>query len=68
MAQHYCYSKHPSNSRNDLIDLIKEATAMFTPKGYYTSNGYVGFLPDGTRMMFATYNEYVDYLEDDVAA
>jgi hypothetical protein len=46
----------------------KEAMTMFTPKGYYTSNGYVGFLPDGTRMMFATYNEYVDYLEEDVAA
>ena len=46
----------------------KEAMTMFTPKGYYTSNGYVGFLPDGTRMMFATYNEYVDYWEEDVAA
>lgn len=41
---------------------------MFIQKGYYTNNGYVGFLPDGTRMMFATYNEYVDYLEEDVAA
>jgi len=28
----------------------------------------MGFLPDGTRMMFATYNEYVDYLEEDLAA
>ena len=65
MAQHHGHGKHSSDSRNDLI---KEATTMFTPKGYYTNNGYVGFLPDGTRMMFATYNEYVDYLEEDVAA
>ena len=41
---------------------------MFKPRGYYTSNGFLGFLPDGTRMMFPTYSEYVDYLEEDVAA
>jgi hypothetical protein len=41
---------------------------MFKPRGYYTSNGFLGFLPDGTRMMFPTYAEYVDYLEEDVAA
>lgn len=41
---------------------------MFRPRGFYTSNGYVGFLPDGSKMVFATYGEYVDYLEDDAAA
>ena len=25
---------------------------MFIPKGYYTSQGYTGFLPDGSRMAF----------------
>ena len=41
---------------------------MFTPKGYYTGSDYVGFLPDGSRMVFPTRAEYVDYLEEDVAA
>ena len=41
---------------------------MFKPRGYYTSNGFLGFLPAGTRMMFPTYAEYVDYLAEDVAA
>lgn len=41
---------------------------MFTPKGFYTGNGFVGFLPDGTRMVFPTYDEYVDYLEETIAA
>ena len=35
---------------------------MFTPRGFYTSNGYVGVLPDGSRIMFATYDEYLDYM------
>ena len=41
---------------------------MFVPRGFYTSTGYVGFLPDGSRIMFATYDEYVDYLHEAVAA
>lgn len=41
---------------------------MFNPKGYYTGNGYMGFLPDGTRIMFATYEEYMEYLREDIAA
>ena len=35
---------------------------MFRPKGYNTSNGYVGFLPDGSRMSFLTQDEYVEYV------
>ena len=37
---------------------------MFIPKGYYTSQGYTGFLPDGSRMAFPTHNEYLYYVED----
>lgn len=65
MAQHY---RNTECSSDFLYDLTKEAMIMFTAKGYYTSNGFVGFLPDGSRMMFATYNEYVEYLNEDVAA
>lgn len=42
----------------------KEAVNMFTPKGYYTSQGYTGFLPDGSRMFFPTQDEYLDYVEE----
>ena len=41
---------------------------MFRPRGFYTSSGYVGFLPDGTRIVFATYDEYVDYIREATAA
>lgn len=37
---------------------------MFTPKGYYTSDGYVGFLPDGSRLYFPTSDEYLEYIEE----
>ena len=37
---------------------------MFTPKGFYTGNAYVGFLPDGTRMDFPTFDEYADFIRD----
>lgn len=37
---------------------------MFTPKGYYTANGYTGLLPDGGRMFFPTAQEYLDYIEE----
>ena len=49
-------------------DHRKERIEMFVPKGYYTDNGYMGFMPDGSRIMFATYDEYVDYLDEDAAA
>ena len=35
---------------------------VFKPKGYYTSQGYTGFLPDGRRMSFPTMEEYYDYI------
>lgn len=35
---------------------------MFHLKGFYTASGYVGFLPDGSRMIFATPDEYSDYV------
>ncbi len=41
---------------------------MFTPRGFYTSNGYVGVLPDGSRIMFATYDEYLDYISEMLVA
>ena len=37
---------------------------MFTPKGFFTPDGYVGFLPDGTKLRFPTYDEYVEYVEE----
>ena len=37
---------------------------MFNPKGYYTSQGYTGFLPDGGRMAFPTQDEYLDFLRE----
>ena len=42
----------------------KEVEIMFTPKGYYTQNGYTGFLPDGGRISFPTMGEYVDFLRE----
>ena len=41
---------------------------MFIPKGYFTGGGYIGFLPDGRKLYFPTYDEYMDYLEEDDAA
>jgi hypothetical protein len=41
---------------------------MFKPKGYFTDGGYIGFLPDGRKLYFPTYDEYMDYLEEDDAA
>ena len=35
---------------------------MFHPKGYYTSQGYTGFLPGGGRMAFPTQDEYLELL------
>ncbi|MBQ9632966.1 MAG: hypothetical protein IJV04_08670 [Lachnospiraceae bacterium] len=41
-----------------------EATLQFQPKGYYTGNGYIGFLPDGSRMRFRTQGEYDEYIRE----
>lgn len=32
------------------------------PKGYYVSNGYMGYV-NGKYMLFATEEEYLDYLK-----
>ena len=40
----------------------------FHPKGYFTNGGYVGFLPDGRRLSFPTYDEYLEFLTDEEAA
>ena len=37
---------------------------MFTPRGFFTSDGYVGFLPDGSRMIFPTSEEYAEYVRE----
>ena len=37
---------------------------MFTPKGYYTSQGYMGYLPDGRKAFFPTMEEYMEYVEE----
>ena len=48
-------------------DQDKEASSMFIPKGYFTSDGYIGFLPDGGRLYFPTYDEYIEYIEEAAA-
>ena len=40
----------------------------FRPKGYFTNDGYVGFLPDGRRLSFPTYAEYLEFVADEDAA
>jgi len=37
---------------------------MFTPKGYYTADGYVGYLPDGSKLYFPTSDEYIEYVRE----
>lgn len=34
-----------------------------TMKGYNTDNGYMGYV-EGTYMLFASENDYKDYMED----
>ena len=41
-----------------------EVFIVFTPKGYYTAQGYTGFLPDGSRMVFPTQDEYLDFMDE----
>ncbi len=48
-------------------DQDKEASSMFIPKGFFTADGYVGFLPDGGRLYFPTYDEYIEYIEEAAA-
>ena len=40
---------------------------MFKPKGYYTPQDFIGFLPDGRKMHFPTADEYYEYLEEQAA-
>ena len=35
---------------------------MFIPSGYTTSQDFIGFLPDGTKMHFATADDYYEYV------
>lgn len=37
---------------------------LFRPAGYTTHLGYVGFLPDGSKMYFPTCDEYYEYMEE----
>ena len=46
----------------------KGVITVFRPGGYYTDEGYIGFLPDGGNLVFPTYCEYMDYVEEDEAA
>ncbi len=46
----------------------EQPQAVFRPKGFFTSDGYVGFLPDGRRLSFPTYDEYLEFIFDDNAA
>ena len=65
-AEYRSMGRNPHKSWQD--NQRKERARMFTPTGYYTHSGFLGFLPDGSRMVFATYADYVDYLEVVVAA
>ena len=37
---------------------------MFTRKGYTTCQGYIGFLPNGQKMVFPTQDEYLNFVEE----
>jgi len=37
---------------------------MFRPTGYTTIQGFIGFLPDGSKMYLPTSNEYYEYVDD----
>lgn len=37
---------------------------MFRPTGYTTNQGFIGFLPNGSKMFFPTSNEYFEYVDD----
>lgn len=40
---------------------------MFHPRGYEIPDGYVGFLPDGSRLIFPTSGEYLEYVQEAAA-
>ena len=46
----------------------EQLKAAFRPQGFFTNDGYVGFLPDGRRLSFPTYEEYLEFIADDDAA
>lgn len=36
------------------------------PKGYFTSEGYMGYIPEQNRyMLFASDSDYLEYLEEE---
>lgn len=37
---------------------------MNRPNGYLTKSGYVGFMPDGKWMLFATQPEYEEFFKE----
>ena len=37
---------------------------MFRPCGYTTGQGFIGLLPDGTKMFFPTTAEYYEFIEE----
>ena len=47
---------------------IELQRVRFQPKGFFTYDGYVGFLPDGRRLSFPTYSEYLEFISDEDAA
>ena len=47
--------------------IAKPADTAFQPKGFFTSDGYVGFLPDGRRLSFPTLDEYLEFISDEAA-
>ena len=63
MGLEICYNDPIEKNRTDRPS-HSEVSAMFRPKGYYTSQGYAGFLPDGRRIFFPTMGEYIDYLRE----
>lgn len=37
---------------------------LFKPAGYTTHQGFIGFLPDGSKMYFPTSDEYYEYVNE----
>lgn len=35
-------------------------------KGYYTSTGFMGYMPDGEKILFSTYDEYVEAYKEEI--
>ena len=64
MGQAAWYAVGAERDRPFRQDYRSEVAFMFLPKGYYTSQGYTGFLPDGSRMAFPTQDEYLDFVRE----